>query len=757
MKIKKNTCGNRRVDFFPTVFLTFFLGFFLYAEAVTLDVSVWQASPETPPAEQEESALLFPCEFSGNADRVYWDLSLSENWSGKDGLWVTFRLENVPSVRAITLYIKSGEGWYTNYLPIKEGLQSVFLPLKNFEKMDEPQGWDGVDGIRLSPWKGEGGKGAVRLYGLKTVKSRILLVDPDAASSLNASEQTFGVERSAWLARQFGEMGIPSCRLTDATASSVNLRNFDCVILPYNAYPSSALLNSLASYMEEGGKVMVFYSASPELAESCGFSLQRYLRADSVQKWNAVQFTEEGWRGPGLVVMPARNLLPVSPGEAAEVLAEWVDRSGRRQKEPAIVLSDRAVWVSAVLPDDDGSAQRQMLAGLLDRLVPEIQAASTAVSHRMVNFSFDFPRTELPEETVRQLSEVERYLTAEQPFPAWNLLNEIDRQMNVAVAEHLQAPAFEMRGIWDATGQGLEPGNWEATLEVLEDAGITDLFVYVPRNSGNPIRAIRAAEGRVAVHAWHICWALPEQSPATLRRYERENRLQISEAGEPMPWLCPSRPDNVESEIRRIQELAGSKGIRGVHLDYVRWQDNHPCACEACKKSFQKSLGKKADWPAALREGPQHPEFLTWRALQIELFVKKVSLVMKDVYPEILLSAAVWPSPEVSQKRIGQNWTHWNEKGLLDFIVVMNYTESMHNFKKWIVAQRKLVGRSAKLMVGIGVDSSESRLNPRQVLAQMVTASDLGANGFVLFQLNPSFVSELAPVLSKAYSPREKK
>ncbi|MDF3129090.1 family 10 glycosylhydrolase [Kiritimatiellaeota bacterium B1221] len=724
---------------------------------MTLDASVWKASPESPLAVQTGIGLRFPCVFDGNTDRVYWDLSLSENWTERDGLWITYRLENLQSMRAVTLYLKSGAGWYASYLPVKEGLQSVFLPFENFEEIDQPQGWEAVDGVRLSPWKGEAGEGAFQWYGLAAVKSPILVVDPDAASSLNPSEQAFGVERAAWMARQLSEMGIATRRLSDAKASSADLQAFDCVILPYNAYPSPALLQSLARYMEDGGKVMVFYSASPELAESCGFSLRRYLSSNSEQKWNAVKFTDASWQGPARVRMPTRNILPVSPGDRAAVLAEWVDRSGRRQKESAIVRSDRALWVSTVLPQDDSPEQRQLLAGLLDELLPEMHVAETAVKRRVSRFRLTVSPGEVNPQTARQLSEIETALDAGHPFLAWDQFIEMNRQADVANAENFEAPAFEMRGIWDASGQGLASENWETTVEILENAGITDLFVYVPRNRGNPIRVLRAAEGRVAVHAWHICWSLPEHSPATLRRYAREDLLQISETGEAMPWLCPSRPENVESEIRRILVLAETDGIRGVHLDYVRWQDSKPCACAACKDAFQKSLGKKVDWPAALRGGPQHPAFLEWQALQIDLFVEKVSTVMKDVFPDIYLSAAVWPSLEVSQKRIGQNWTHWNQKGLLDFIVVMNYTENVKNFKKWIVTQRKLVGHSAKLMVGIGVDSSESRLSPRQVLTQISAASELGANGFVLFQLNPSFASELAPVLSKAYSPREKK
>src|SRR5690606_32135096 len=88
--------------------------------------------------------------------------------------------------------------------------------------------------------------------------------------------------------------------------------------------------------------------------------------------WSAFSFDDAEWRGPDKVVQAnTDNLMVVPVTGDTRVLAWWEDGSGRRQREPAVALSDHALWFSSVLTPENEDAKRKMLAFALDRLKPD--------------------------------------------------------------------------------------------------------------------------------------------------------------------------------------------------------------------------------------------------------------------------------------------------------------------------------------------------------------------------------------------------
>jgi hypothetical protein len=649
--------------------------------------------------------------------------------------------------------LQSGEGWFSAYLPVKPGRQEIYIPFSGFEKIDRPGGFDALTCIRLSPWKADGATdaGLLTLYDLTPFRSSILNVDPELTGSLNEAEWQYGLQLAAWITRQFEEMGFPPVRLPDQEAAAMDLNRFKLIVLPYNAYPSAELLEALDRYVKQGGKLLVSYSASEELARIAGFRMQGHRSAPYPGSWQQMRFLQEAWPGPAEVQQPGTsNLISVLPSLEEQVLARWVDESGRLQRDPAVLMSDAGIWVSAVLTPDDAMAKRQMLAALVDQLLPDLDLPETAVRREQTAFK---AMSGLPANKGKAfMSEVDRLLNAKKPFEAWQALTLLQKEWTQNLATDFKAPRFTMRGIWDANEAGRREDDWPLRMSRWHEAGITDVFIYIPRISANPIRPIRAAADLgLKVHAWHICWQVSDLAPVTLRRYEREGRLQLSIDGEVLPWLCPSNPENQSSEFRQVIGLAETRGLSGLHLDYVRWQDGVPCVCESCKSSFTHYLKHSPDWPQVTLRGQDHDAFLKWRALQISRFVKKVSEAMHDKYPKLKLSAAVWPAVGNLANSIGQDWGLWVKEGWLDFVVPMNYTDNLDTFKIWIEAQRAITGRHTPLIAGIGYAADESTLQVPQVLAQLSVAGEAGATGFVIFKQSPEFQKELAPVLKTIY------
>lgn len=735
--------GSRWPGWFLAALLFPAIGHYVLADVSYTVAENWNSGPEPSKPLQRDDAVLFSCRFSDDVDRNYWDLSTEEDWGTFDGVRVSYEINGVESFRAVTLYVKSGEGWYVAYLPVVEGRNTTFISFSSFEALDDPDLWNQVSGLRLSPWQGTSEKGTFIFHSLKLECVRILSVLPNESSSLNESELSYAIQLSGFLADQFQGLGFPVLQLPDQKAAIRELDLFDLVILPYNSYPSREVLSALKEYLEKGGKLLVCYSASNELAELSGFKLKRYLSSSTNHRWSAMRLEAEGDTDGILVQNGTPNLIPVSGGVDVEVVANWVDTQGRVQKEPAALLSGSTLWFTSVITPEDEVMKQGMLLAVVDRLQPDLNFASKGIRKKW--FLVNEASNPLPEE-------ISRALEASNPLLAWKLLENVQSESNQKIADEFPAPLFEMRGIWDAEGNGWNGSHGREEAQILSDAGITDVFVFVPRSSSNPIRAVRAFEGLdMGIHAWHICWKLTDEEPVTKRRFEREGRLQISEEGEITSWLCPSNEKNVKSELRRIQHLADTSGIRGVHLDYLRWEDGFACVCSTCENSFKQFVGYSVPWPETTREGKKYPAFLEWRALQISQFVKKVSSVMSNENPELQLSAAVWPSVKENPDRIGQEWPLWVKKEWVDFVVAMNYTSDTKMLNRWLHEQKEILQGRNLLISGIGYASDGNTLRASDVLQQLSIISKEDGDGFVLFKLNASFNRELAPVLKKIY------
>jgi uncharacterized lipoprotein YddW (UPF0748 family) len=116
------------------------------------------------------------------------------------------------------------------------------------------------------------------------------------------------------------------------------------------------------------------------------------------------------------------------------------------------------------------------------------------------------------------------------------------------------------------------------------------------------------------------------------------------------------------------------------------------------------------------------------------------------VKPKIKISAAVFRNWSQDRDGVGQDWKLWCERGWLDFVCPMDYTESPRQFDTW-VAQQKIWAGQTPLYPGIGVSSSTSRLPADRVIEQIEFARRHGTHGFTLFNYGAAESEELLPLL----------
>jgi uncharacterized lipoprotein YddW (UPF0748 family) len=229
--------------------------------------------------------------------------------------------------------------------------------------------------------------------------------------------------------------------------------------------------------------------------------------------------------------------------------------------------------------------------------------------------------------------------------------------------------------------------------------------------------------------------------------YLREDQVFL-EAGDP-------RVDeymlNVVNEIINRYSL-----ISGVHLDYIRYPSPVPFIPGSRFKNFGLTYGFGAKSLERFREKTglnpvealnNEAEYLSWdnwRRQQVTDLVKRISSLVKVKSADFLVSCAVIPLTERAYSNAFQDWSRWLEEGIVDFVVLMNYTKDSQ-FAKEVV--KSALGHRGKGKVYTGIGAFLMKNNPEMFFNQYRTAIELGSDGIVLFSID-DLTGEIAGYLN---------
>ncbi|MBU4365579.1 MAG: family 10 glycosylhydrolase [Verrucomicrobia bacterium] len=781
----------------------------------------WKACNGSPAVAYEPaspSGVRFPGLFGANTDRVYWDRAVSLDLRGYDLLELDLTCTRPDAIQTFALYLKSGDGWYLWFAPLKESSrQKLFFPITDAAVEGKPAGWDAISAVRISltreargAWSVERKGGteqaaSVMAHGLKARACDLVIVQ-GTLSMANAGERTYARSRTKRISRWLQDFGLGHSVVDDEAVVAGRLKSARLAILPYNSLPPDKELRALESFVKRGGKLMVFYSAEPKLAELMGLKLGRYQTAKVAGQWSSFAFNKHASPlVPKVVYQDSSNILPAYPAnDDARIIATWQNSAGKDLADPAWVQSPHGLWMSHVLLDSDAVNKQRMLLALLGAYVPSFWEQSAA--RVMARTGKVGPFINL-NDAVTGITRMARGTSAEESVSA--LLAQCGQDykiMSAALAkrkyaevvetgQHLQTKlveAFarvqrpenpEFRGVWDHTGLGLYPGNWPKTARILADAGMHAVFVnvlwaglahydsqVVPQSEtvsryGDQLKQCVAAAhaNRLEVHVWKICWNLSNAPESFLAAMRKAGRLQVTDTGKELKWLCPSHPDNVALELKAVSEVLNRYPVDGIHLDYVRYPNANACFCTGCRRRFGRRLGEKIpDWPKSAQSGNLRGKYNAWRSEQITAFVRAVQTqARKSGVPtstalrhsasrrreRVRISAAVYPEYPGCINSIGQDWGRWLKEDLVDFVCPMDYTTDNDAFKDLVRRQLALPSAGGRVFPGLGVTAMESQLTPDQVIEQIRQTREAGAGGFVLFDLNRTLEHDVLPAL----------
>jgi uncharacterized lipoprotein YddW (UPF0748 family) len=603
-------------------------------------------------------------------------------------------------------------------------------------------------------------------------------------------ERRFAQALARHVERWYREAGVEAV-LTDDTDLKTALAGKTVAVLVYVAMPNAAQMSALTAFVGRGGRLIVCYSSSPELAALMGMRCVGYQKGSTDGRWSMMRFSGAVPKGvPESILQTSQNLFIVQPlAGRSQVMAWWHDRQGGQTAEPAWLSSPTGYWMTHVLTaDGDAEAKGRLLLALAAAHDPALwkpaagrvlqnarrvggmadSAGLTALAARVTD-----PARRERAETAAQAAqkkdrEAAQYLAAGEGYEAWLAANDLRARM-YEVYGMVQSPRKgEIRAVWDHSGRGLYPGDWGRTCRLLKDAGFSDLYVNVagagfahyasavlPRSrvfeeQGDQLAAclVAAKPLGLRVHAWLLCFSTEGATHERIEIFNKRGWLLSSPGVASRAWLDPAVPEVRSYLVSAVRELAVNYKTDGVHLDFVRYPDFVSSLGPTVQARFEKQTGRRsADWPEDVKSGALRALFLRWRSEQVSDFVQAARRAIKRGAAGKLMTAAVFGKYPSCVDAVGQDWESWVNVGLVDYVVPMNYTEDPAKFGEWLAHQTRTRKQAMNVVAGVGVTAAESRLDAAQVIDQIQAARRAGCAGFALFDLDTTLRQEILPVL----------
>ncbi len=729
--------------------------------------------------------LRLGCDFSKGGERRTWDLIRRVPAAGYSFYTLWVRVDRPDAVRRLSLYFRSGDGWYAGWITPGDGAwRRVVLGRREFAEEGRPAGWDRVDGMRVSVWKGaENVDVRVELAALEG-ETREVVVLRNTLRIASGSSDAWAVKRHTRLTyRWLEEAGLRVGQLDDTDLRAGLPLACRVLLLPYNPLIDASQSLQLTRYCERGGRLIAIQSDAGPLQDLLGLRGATRMRAGAADEFEAIR--RVGWVQGGLPErLPQGNDTVLIPdvGEAT-VIGYWEDRHGTVTKLPALTIHRRGAFIGGWLTEAGREAKTQLLLGLIGKLRPDrsvfyarelldgaqcLLGAETWEGTRSMIVSA-WRETGSTEDIAGYLQDVEQFRMASdgalerESFPQLVRRAEVLRGMVRRAYSAAVAPsADEMRAVWCHRAHGVDGLGWDEVARRISRAGVDTLIPnmvwasrayyasgVVPRAGGVDHLASALDACRrygLKLHVWFVCFNLDGASIPFMEQMRTDGRLQKRANGAEVAWLCPSDPRNRRYHLSVVEELARNYPIDGVMLDYIRYPDAESCYCAGCRKRFEAALGGGAlAWPDAVRGGDYMGRYQAWRREQITTLVDEIRQALVRVRPGSELSAAVYRSWPGCRDGMGQDWVAWLRSGALDFACPMNYERDHALFETQLRGQLAAAGKGARIYPGIGV--THPGLPPEETVHQVRLSRRAGARGFILFDLERDVLDQHLPLL----------
>lgn len=712
--------------------------------------SVWEGSP--PVEVTDEGALRLPANFDSSLGWHMWKRSGDWDLSACRRIIVD-TIESpdrqTPFVQMM-LRLHSDGGWYSRIFQLVRGDCRIELPRRIFGTIDgTPGGWHKVDrillGVRSSrpiPQAIHLKSQAIHLKSMRAVvgEPRVAIYQNDAG----AGRESNVVAHAQKMAARLDRLEIDCQVLDDDSVASGKLAGFEMVILPMNPVLPAPAAAAIEEFVGRGGKLIVCGPLPGPLGRILGVK-GTDGNTRPVDSGNAQAGVTEGTNG---FYVPAAALTGADRETTDRMLFSMIRRLSPGAMRQLYERRESDMGRDAGLA---GSAALEEEIAKNLKASPDGKEARKALAAARLT-----------------LADAQRRAQSGDFADGAELLKRAEQEYLRSYVHSVPGKPGEIRLFWCNDPRGTDQGRdgWDSAVKSLARGGFNAVATVVRsggwavyeskllpkspaiRKRGGDLLAECVAAGKkhgVAVYAIITCYRLggpgstfPEDKSLVEKLYQA-NRLHINTEGKlergrgGKEHLCPSNPDNQKLELESILEVARNYDVAGIILDYIRYVDVKHCYCDGCRRRFEEQYKLTVEnWPADVYTGALKEQYRQFRRDNITSLVAAVSRGVRQIKPDVQVSAAVLTDGPLARDAFAQDWKLWLEKGYLDWANPMTQasTESAA-FKERVRLDCQWGGVEQGNLV-LPTMQNEWLAAPGQVLQQVVILRKYGAAGFHL-------------------------
>ncbi|NQU33420.1 MAG: hypothetical protein HQ521_09320 [Bacteroidetes bacterium] len=313
--------------------------------------------------------------------------------------------------------------------------------------------------------------------------------------------------------------------------------------------------------------------------------------------------------------------------------------------------------------------------------------------------------------------------------------------------------------VWMGGDTNLKVRNWETIFQKLDDAGIKGFLFGGGVTLLNKVIPI-AKQYDINVHAWFWTMNRGDAKPEWLS----VNQLGKSLADEKAyvdyyKFMCPALPEVKDFIKNKMDELATVKGLKGIHMDYIRYVDVIlPIGLQPKYGLVQDHIMPEFDYgyhpymrnlfkvkygtdPLDLENSGTSEKWINFRLEELNSTIDVLRDHVKS--KELNISAAVFPTPRMSSEMVRQNWKNWHLDCYFPMVYHNFYNEPISWTQKVIEEDRKVVGNDSKVFCGLYLPALQNDNDlTKAINAAMIGGAD-GVSFFSYGALNDDIIFQI--------------
>ncbi|MCX7916933.1 MAG: hypothetical protein N2589_02245, partial [bacterium] len=540
--------------------------------------------------ENGKNITKFILNFSQVDDRCYWDKNILLDLSSFEKFIIETKSETPSIPINCTIYFESPGGWFSCWFSIdKDTWQKIIVPKAKFKIEGNPSGWDNIKKIRLSFWKTgivDVKEGSVYFKSLKGLipNSKIGIVFCDTAIK-NEKVRSDVINRYySDIASIFDKFEIDYKTINQSEIEKKEIESkFKILIFPYNPLITEEETEKIKRFVEKGGKIFVFYSASSEIYKILGIENAIYKKESYPGEFDTVEFDTKIIDGlPLKMKQLSWNIMcPEKINDNSKIAGYWINSEGKLTEIPACIISENGFYFSHVLLNkEDGE---KLLISLILHFLPEerekifdliikntgklsdfenIEEVKKFIQQKMANLSSQ-KRKEINHFLSQAMGNYRKFKINYKKFSIrefFNQKNEIEENLKHAYFRTFKGKEKEFRAVWCHYPFGIKGFSWEEIIKKLKENNFNAIFPNMLRagiayyNSeilpiseeikikGDQILECLSACKKYGIecHIWKVNWNLSYAPFEFIEKLRKENRLQKDKFGKEVLWLCPS-------------------------------------------------------------------------------------------------------------------------------------------------------------------------------------------------------------------------